>query len=665
MRTVLENTLAQTSEDLMRDIERGQWYDNLGLGTAGQAIRDAFSEMRRGIDDVLRLGLGADKIKEWFEQQRREIIGGLLGVDYSAAQALRNLQGAMQALEDLGGAERARLQEILASQERELNELIASGPRRDEETGRLESTDIWQREIDRLRAAITQYTTELGEIPEALSDQEIALGVWSVFEKYFEGVRKYSEQGIKFAKMRVDLEFQETKLALIQMGLWDQWAGVWQDAYNLALRQAGKPRGGGNSNRDSVRSFVDDRTFQQSLRTMSDLEQSIAQVNREYNEQISQAGRDSSLRQRLIALKDEEIRQLERENATRTVESFQDFVGGENPFQAIRDNAIGLIEEIEGSSFGNARQLNMIARVLAEVNRQVDQLASQEAVSLFGSLFTDLQKFGATEQQLTEIRNTSMMIEHQLNLDNYRKRIALLKVEGNLAPAIIEALEKGLKTLEGVDLEAFFKNNPIEISGSASITDGNLSNNLKSTVEDVDNELNRLAESFKRAKEDIQGLLDDISLGNLGIVAPIDAFNEAKKQYQDTLASAQSGNIVGLEAIDEVGRQYIEALKTFSPELAAIELPKIKTDLSSLLSISTVRDNNLIYTEKFANNQQVTNDTLMKGFADLSNSNHMQTEIQTRMLSQLQSMTNYQADLNARLSRLESGGQGNKRAIGE
>ena len=424
-------------------------------------------------------------------------------------------------------------------------------------------------------------------------------------------------------------------------------------------------RGGGGGNRDSIRDFISDRTFNQSLRNMSELDAAMAQVNREFEEQIRQAGRDQNARRQLIALRDEEIRQLQREHSERTVEGFQDFVGGENPFAEIRQNAQGLIEDIQNSVFGDARKQNMIRRVLGEIDRQIDQLGKQEAVNLFGSLFSDLQKFGATEQQLTQIRNTSMYIEHQLNLDNYRKRIALLKVEGNLAPAIIATLEAALGTLEGVNLEEFFKNNPIDISGSVEITDGNLSNNFESTVENVDNELNQLAESFKRAKEDIKGLLDDISLGNLGIVAPIDAFDEAKKQYQETLASAQSGNIVGLEAIDDVGRQYIEALKSFSPELAAIELPKIKTDLSSLLSLSTVRDNNLTYTEKFANNQQVTNDTLMKGFTDLSNSNHTQTEIQTRMLNQLQSMTNNQAELNARLSRLESGGQGNKRAIGE
>jgi hypothetical protein len=663
IRQVLSATNAQTAEDLMRDLSFGQWYDNLGVGEAGQAIRDAFSEMRRGIDDALRLGLGIDKVKNWFVEQRREIIGGLLGVDYSASQALRNIQGAMEALSDLGDAERARLQEILESQNRELNDLVASGPRRDTETGRLESQEMWQREIDRLRAGIASYTAQLADIPAALSDQEIALGVWSVFEKYLSGMRKYSEESIKFARMRVDLEFKETKLALIQMGLWDQWASTWQDAYNSALAGAGRRQGGGNNNRQAVRDFISDRTFDLSLRSMSDLDAAMAQLNREYDEQVKQAGRNSEEIRRLNALRQQEITLLQQENNTRVRDSVRSFLGIDNAFSQIRDTASDLIQDIKDSALGNPQKAKLISQVLADIDRQIGELSSQEAVSLFQSLYNDLQKYGASEQVLSSIRQQSMFIEHQLNLDNYRKRIALLKIEGNLPAAIISALEIALGELEGVDLTTFLKDTAITIDNVA-FTDGNLSGNFESSVTDVKDELNNLAEAFKDAKDGIRSLLSDISLGDLGIINPVDAFNEAKKQYQDTLSSARSGNIVGFQAIDDVGRQYIEALKTFSPELAAIELPKIKSDLSSLLNLSTVRDNNLIYTEKFANNQKVTNDTLMSGFTDLSNSNHMQTEIQIRMLTELSTLNTNQSELNARLARLETSGYGNKSVIG-
>ena len=114
------------------------------------------------------------------------------------------------------------------------------------------------------------------------------------------------------------------------------------------------------------------------------------------------------------------------------------------------------------------------------------------------------------------------------------------------------------------------------------------------------------------------------------------------------LAKADRGELTGFQGISGAARNYIESLKEFSPSQA-----------------STVKDENVIYTEKFSefsDRQQKTVEVLQDGLGAMTDISQGQTVVQNRMLDELTALRIANQELAARLARLESGDQGNKRS---
>ncbi len=126
---------------------------------------------------------------------------------------------------------------------------------------------------------------------------------------------------------------------------------------------------------DSVRDFISNRTFELANRGLSEYRQQIAQLTKEYDEQIKQAGKDIKLRTELIALKEKELGLINREIGRSIANDFQNSVKPANQFDQVRKTAADLIKRIEDSPFGNARKASMIGRVLDNVERQIDRMA--------------------------------------------------------------------------------------------------------------------------------------------------------------------------------------------------------------------------------------------------------------------------------------------------
>lgn len=456
--------------------------------------------------------------------------------------------------------------------------------------------------------------------------------------------------------------------------------------------------GAGAGGRDSLSDMIADSRRQISQAGLPEWQRQIADVNQRWDEAIKGLGNLSEAEARARRQRDEAIksakgneeatrkaneayeRQIRNINATREeieaanrqreaeirlieeqarkdiTANFREFLGLVTPFDQVRQTATELIKQIESGPFGNARKAAMVARVLAEVDEQITKLSMQETGSLLGDLANSLEKFGIDSQLQHQMRMNAAVIEHQFNLINYRERIELLKAEGKIAPQIIADMERALHDLEGVDVRAALADDGRRFRGYENEAD-----RLESTTERVNSELNRLADSFAKAKDNIRSTLDDIARGELGIVAPEQAFEAARQQYEGMLASARAGELIGFEEASNTSRNFIEALKRFSPQLAATELPRIQQDLSSLLNAQTVRDENVVYSERFAANQEAGNKTLTTGFTDLSNRSQEQSIIQARMLEQIRQLNESNAELNSKLARLEASQQANKR----
>lgn len=694
MAAALKASMDATFEELQAAIDIANKARRNRIGDVGFQYVEISDARLREMEAMQRLGIGIEDSIDARQRELDAIKNSALGIDTSAADKLRDLRSLSSGMAEAAGSARAMIEQQMALIQAQLDFAArndrgarggGSGSPGSNNTGGTNPNDgpgalfdfsvAVDEETQRLRDSLDEYRRMLGEIPQALSDQEINLGIWNALEKYLQNNRKYAEEAVKFAKLKTEIEFAQIKAQLILLGKWEEWAGVFNDAYNAAMQAAGQEgragrggRGGGaggGGDKQSVKDFIADKKFEQSLYGAGDYTRQRAEILKQYDEEIEKAGKDKNLRQELLALRDKEIAQLEKEKSTKTVEDYRSFLGLTSPFDDIRKTAQGLIQDIKDSPFGNARKAAMIGRVMAETERQIQRASDAMAAGLLGNLAEYITDEGVRNEALKQ----QAILNYQLAMETAKITYAKLLAEGKMSDATKKVFE---------DVFGWFDKNADKLPGGKNWTLAGGGDNgpkfkgyadeataLSTTVDKVDEELNRLAESFKSAKDDIRSTLEEINRGALGIVAPEQGFEAAKTQYEDVLAKADRGELAGFQGISGAARNYIESLKEFSPSRAAIELPSIQNALARLAQASTVKDENVIYTEKFSefsDRQQKTVEVLQDGLGAMTDISQGQTVVQNRMLDELTALRIANQELAARLARLESGDQGNKRS---
>lgn len=528
LRRAIENVNAQTSEELQAAIEFAVNYDNLGLSDMALRVKDLYAQLRKDLQEAGRLGLGDGKILDKFNDDLQRVIYQLTGVDTSTVDILDNLIDVNRVLSEQSNAIRQQHELRLQSLREELA-TMANGPRTivNEEGTRAiqESAEAWERARRAVEAEISRLTGEIEKLPQALSDAQIDFAIFDSLFKYLPEGNKYSEEARKIAQARVAMEFELIKAKLIELGRWEQFSALFNDAFNAAMAAAGREgtragRGGGSAggDRDSAREFLRDRSFEIALRALGDYQRSVRELTRDYDIQIAAAGKDKKLREELIALRDKELAQLANEQRVRTEASFKQFMGLVTPFDQIRDTAADLIKQIEDSPYGDARKARMIARVLGEVEKQIDRLSRQTAVSLFGEMLSDMQQFGATEEEMYGARVAMATLEHTLKLEHYRAEIEILKAQGKLAPEIIAKLEGAFNFLQGIDPSKFVNRSGGGIGGGGGDNDNDStdpyawvkrSTTFKGYTDAVTTGIDSISDSLREAQSLLTRYTDD------------------------------------------------------------------------------------------------------------------------------------------------------------
>lgn len=483
-------------EGLFEFLTQLRSISDLDLSDSVISLQQSFIEINRMREALNRLDQSSQAVidahNSLADAQKRlydQTVNSMLGIDTSAADAVRSLAGFQKGIGDVAGTYQAGVQstiDVILEQIKILDKAAEkTGQLSDPEgrpgppggTGRggsgydgsgfdntrlfLSGTiDALETEREKLQRELDLWIKKLGEVPKALSDQQIDLGVFTAIEDDLRKSGKYSELIAEMERERVKIKYEELRLQLVTLGAWERWAGVWQDLYNQAMAGAGRGgiggRGaGGGSDRDSVRDFIKDKEFELSLVGLTEYQKALKELDRQYDDLIKQAGKDKKLKEDLLALKEKELRLLEQEQKKSTTEKFREFLGLVTPFDKVRKTSADLIKEIQASPFGDARKAAMIGRVLAETEKQLDRLAKEVAVGLFGSMISDMEKFGATEEQLAEARKMQALLEHEMRLANYALTIAQLEAEGRLAPEVIAKFKEMYDFFAGIDPTLF------------------------------------------------------------------------------------------------------------------------------------------------------------------------------------------------------------------
>lgn len=412
----------------------------------------------------------------------------------------------------------------------------------------------------------------------------------------------------------------------------------------------GKGKGGkGRGAKDSIRDWIDDKKFDLDTRNLEEWAKIQAEITRQYDEQIKAAGKDKALRQELIALKERELALLAEEQRQKVRDSFEDFTGKSNAFTQVKDTAEELIKAINDSPFGDPEKAAMIADILAEVERRIDEISLKSAQSLFGSLIKDLEAYGATDAQILEARRQMAIIEHTLKVANYRIEFEILKANGTLSAEVLATLGRAIDFVAGIDPTKFVLPDVGDLGGSGG------DSGFSSTASNVQSELEALREAFKKAKESILDTVLAFDRGEFGAVTPQASWEEAKRQFDSVVSSARAGNLEAFEKAPEAFKNALDVLEKFSPALYSIQAPELRNQLRSLADLNTVKKDNLVITdfEKRQQHKEVVN-TLTNGFADLSKHAAGQEGEIRNLSTHMKRYADQQQDINLRLMRLES-----------
>lgn len=689
VRTVLQNTDAKDLEGLVGDIDFAQMYDNIGISDLGLRVQQDMAELRVRLAKAVQLGLDIDPLIADARDKFNRLHDAILGVDFSIADALKGLLD----YQEMASSQALALQANIASTQQALNDAVAKGNAIaaaggiDPETGRPFDEAI-QRILDGipgLKAALASYIAQLDALPKALSDQELSMTIFDQLYKYLKDNPKYAKDAAKWAKFKLDIEFMAIKAQLVALGKWEEFAQMFNDAYNSALNLINHPNRnrGGNSNKGDVKDFIKDKTFDLMTRRMGDYAKAVADINKEYDEQLEKAGKDKVLRAKLLALKEEELRLLGLEIKDELINPYRggDFSGKRSPFQQQMDDitkayddaravadATGVsIEALNRAERERLQVLGLQAAASAGSRTASTILAMRDLGQTMDFLRTNAVKLGVNfDKLLKEIQGEQFVaLGDRLMgfVDKYYAgvkgfegfRLALEKTRFTLEVANMKLQfsllrAQGLLTQEAIDYIAgvfgFIDANPPDWDKFFGNSGGDA---LGSAVSQTTSSLETLMEAFRRAKDDLREFLEGLDRGEMGIVSPADALAAAMEQYRRTVTGAQAGNIADYENLSNAGRNYIEALKAFSPVLAATMLPQIRQELGSLLNLQTVRDGNLIYTERFVQQQTQTNMLLGSGFTDLSTHASEQRAISIQSLDELKKLTLEQARLNGNL----------------
>jgi TP901 family phage tail tape measure protein len=427
----IKNSTAEKLDQLQKDIDTAMAAVRARLGQTGSQVYDTVRKYQELIEANQKLGVSTDALVEARNRELGAIRDQMLGVNTSTADFLANLVSFNAGIDESTRLIREQTEEQLRNAQARLEEMLASGPTsREDRNGRVitQTQEQWEQAIARLRESIAKYTAELDKIPQRLSDEELSMAIFDSLYRYLEGSSKYAEQAHKYARMKVELEFEAIRLQLVAMGKWEEFAQMWQDAYNAALAAAGGKgkggRGGGGSTRkedqDNLRDMLKDHAWEQSLRGLSAYQRGVAEINRKWDEAIPLAHGNKDLLAQIAKARQEEIaalREQAREEHRAELKPFlEDY--GKSPFQLqledlrkkfeeARTRARELGEAVWKVNIAEQRATKALGeQAIASLNLPTTQVVAQmEALADTMKFLQDnAEALGLSEKDLADIR---------------------------------------------------------------------------------------------------------------------------------------------------------------------------------------------------------------------------------------------------------------------
>lgn len=438
---------------------------------------------------------------------------------------------------------------------------------------------------DKLRTALQAYLVELQNMPQQIQGEQLNMAIFDTLYQYLKGSGKYAEQANKYAILKVELEFAAIKAQLIALGKWEEFAGMFDDAYRAARDAAGHAgRGSGRGQeRADARESALDRLEDLRNKSRSDAARIMTESAR-----AERAWREEAKKGAITSAELTEALRLERAERTRALRegaeqlagigtSFtQELSAGRKYFDDLRRagrKETGLpnwlVELLEGKFL--ARMGQSFQQSLNEFNGISDPMLDIQAKAeeLRQNLFELAKSAGWSAQQIADAEQAiargaefqrgrainsvlGRLFDYVKDLPGYSSQVVeFKKAEVELEFKIYEAQ---LRTLGAWDEETerlWRRAKEIAVSQASAITQARFKgyDDVATTATDLAKAQQSAADRFKELVTSLVDANREILTGAQSSLAPEEKYQTALTNYLTTLAKAQGGNSEALASI--------------------------------------------------------------------------------------------------------------------
>lgn len=359
------------------------------------------------------------------------------------------------------------------------------------------------------------------------------------------------------------------------------------------VHHGGGRGGGAGAARDSVRSFIDDRSFQLSLVGLDDFHQKLAQITRDYAPQLAAAGKDKKLREQLLALQEREtaaaIKAHDEEVAARQADlrtQFTQLVAPDAFEQAIRQFE-EMKKEIEKAGFGADETAKMVAALTAAEVDAIQKLANQQFASLVSELsnvVADSETNAEQHKLHNELLRAQEIINYQMKIIELRAEYQLLRAKGVLTQQEIALLDKAFGWID---------THSNVLPGGANWIPS--FEQVSTAASDISQAAGNQSDAADKLRAAVESLIDyQTSLhtdASLGLVDPRTALDNAKADYEENRRKALAGDTDAIAHFKDFAETYRRNLIAFSPssELTASVLAGIDDTINNIKGLRSVQ----------------------------------------------------------------------------
>lgn len=582
MKRILEVSIGKTLTELEANIAVANEAIADRLGDLGNAFVVNIDKYLQRIEAERKLGLSTEATTQAMMRSIAAYTNQILGIDTTASDRLAALHSLDLGMQEASGSIQSELQrriddvlaQIAAIENQAKHPGLGSG---NSGGGGGQSSGgynelgggplpVEDEALRHLREVLRQYTDELNKIPKALTDQQINMGIFDTLYQYLQKSPKYAEEAAKWARVKVEIEFAQIKLQLELLGKWEEFAGMFNDAYNAALEAAGKtPHSGSKSgDKQSVQSFIDDRKFQLALAGMDQYHQQLAQIAKDYEAQLKAAGKDKKLREELLALQQQETAAATKAHQKDIADRFIQLINPSDAFSQATKPFEDMKKEIEGAGYGADRAARMLSRLAVAEQEAIEKLSRVHFAGLLGDLsniITDSKTNAAQHLLHNELLRTQEVINYQIKMIELRDEYVLLKAKGKLTKDEIGILDKAFGWIDknanvlpgGKDWTPSFE----QVTTAA--------DSLSSAAKNQNEAANELKTAIQSLTDYQTSLHTDSSLG---LVNSREALDNSKALYDSIAAKALGGDVNAIKEFKDDAETYRKNLLAFSPSSA-------------------------------------------------------------------------------------------------